>query len=240
MAQQDFFKGLKVVELAGVLAGPAVGMFFAELGAEVIKIENPESGGDMTRHWKLPTEKKSRRTSAYFSAVNYRKTYLFLSFKRKEDRKKIIDLVKEADIVLTNFKAGSAAKYGLDYPSLKKVNAQLIYGEISGFISNPDKVAFDLVLQAETGFMYMNGTPNSGPVKMPVALIDILAAHQLKEGILLALLKRNNTGKGSKISVSLEKSALSSLANQASNFLMEAHIPQPMEVYTPTLPPMEK
>lgn len=236
-ALSTFFSDLKVVELASVLAGPAVGMFFAELGANVIKIENRSKGGDMTRSWKLPTEDKAASVSAYFSAVNYNKTYLDKDLTKSEEQDLVIDIIKSADIVIANFKQKSASKLGMDYNSLLKVNPALIYACIEGFTSDPSKVAFDMVLQAETGFMGMNGYPDALPAKLPVALIDILAAHQLKEGILLALLKKKDDGKGSFVSVSLEEAALSSLANQASNYLMEGHIPKRMGSLHPNIAP---
>jgi len=230
-------KNLKVIELAGVLAGPAVGMFFAELGAEVIKIENAKTGGDMTRKWKLPSEDPKAKTSAYFSAVNYHKQYLFKDLSNPADQAEIHRLIESADIVLTNFKKGSDQKFKMDYKTLSTINPGLIYGSISGFDSQEEKVAFDLVLQAETGFMYMNGTPESGPVKMPVALIDVLAAHQLKEGVLIALLEKQKSGKGAQVNVSLEESAMASLANQACNYLMAGHIPQRMGSLHPNIAP---
>ena len=231
------FENLKVIELAGVLAGPSVGMFFAELGAEVIKVENAKTGGDMTRKWKLPSEDPKAKTSAYFSAVNYNKKYIFKDLSNPDDQQEIHDLIKSADIVLTNFKKGSDKKFNMDYKTLSAMNPSLIYGSISGFNSIEEKVAFDLVLQAETGFMFMNGTPESGPVKMPVALIDVLAAHQLKEGILIALLKKQASDVGAHVSVSLEESALASLANQACNYLMANHIPQRMGSLHPNIAP---
>jgi crotonobetainyl-CoA:carnitine CoA-transferase CaiB-like acyl-CoA transferase len=232
-----FFKDLKVLELAGVLAGPAVGMFFAELGAKVTKIENNKTGGDMTRTWKLPQEDKNSSTSAYFSSVNYHKEYLDLDLKDLKDREVFYALVAESDIVIANFKESSAQKLGVDYQQLSALNPALIYASIEGFSSDPRKVAFDLVLQAETGFMGMNGYPDQLPAKLPVALIDILAAHQLKEGILMALLKKERSGKGSNVRVSLEAAALSSLANQASNYLMEGHIPQRLGSLHPNIAP---
>src|SRR5690606_4167760 len=109
--------------------------------------------------------------------------------------------------------------------------------EITAYENEPDKPAFDVVLQAETGFMYMNGEPGREPARMPVALIDILAAHQLKEAILIALLHRERTGKGSHVSASLFGSAIASLANQASNWLMAGHIPQRMGSAHPNIAP---
>lgn len=231
------WENLKVVELAGVLAGPSVGMFFAELGAQVIKIENSVTSGDMTRKWKLPSESKTSNVSAYFSSVNYHKSYITLNLKNEEDRKIVHQHIKEADIVLTNFKPGSAEKFQMDFDFLKQLNPILIYGEITGFSETSQRPAFDVVLQAESGFMSMNGERNGPPVKMPVALIDVLAAHQLKEGILVAMLQQVKTQKAYKVSVSLFDAALASLVNQASNYLMNDHIPERIGSAHPNIAP---
>lgn len=231
------FEHLKVIELASVLAGPAVGMFFAEMGAEVIKVENKKTGGDMTRRWRLPEESSESNVSAYFSSVNYHKEYIARDFSIASDREDVHELIKTADIVIANFKKGSAKKFSMDHETLTSLNPALIYAQIDGFASDPQKVAFDVVLQAETGFMGMTGFADRNPAKIPVALIDVIAAHQLKEGILIALLKRKNDGNGSLVSVSLEEAALASLANQASNYLMEGHIPQRMGSLHPNIAP---
>jgi crotonobetainyl-CoA:carnitine CoA-transferase CaiB-like acyl-CoA transferase len=222
---QDFFKELKVVEIASVLAGPSAGLFFAELGAQVIKIENKKCGGDVTRSWKLPAENKSDPGSAYFYSVNLLKKSVFADFSVEDDLKNCLKLIAEADLVIVNFKKGDDLKFGLDFESLQKINPRLIYGSVTGFGEESDRVAYDLILQAETGFMSMNGTQESGPLKMPVAFIDLFAAHQLKEGILLALLNRERTGKGAKISISLYDAAIASLANQSSNWLNAGFVP---------------
>lgn len=232
-----YFKDLKVVELASVLAGPAVAMFFAELGAQVIKIENKTADGDLTRKWKLPSEPIDSNVSAYFSSVNYRKQYLPADFTNASEFEQVMEKLAAADVVIVNFKKGDEHKFQLSYDDLCKINPHIIYAHITGYGTQESKTAFDVVLQAETGFMQMNGTPESGPVKMPVALIDILAAHQLKEGILLALHKKQATGKGSYVHTSLYESAIASLANQASNYLMCAHIPQPMGTLHPNIAP---
>ena len=125
----------------------------------------------------------------------------------------------------------------MDYNTLKKLNPSIIYGEINGYGKDSKRAAYDVVLQAETGYMSMNGTTTSGPVKMPIALIDVLAAHQLKEGILLALLKREKTGKGSLVEVSLYDTALASLKNQATNWLMNQFIPQRIGSLHPNIAP---
>jgi crotonobetainyl-CoA:carnitine CoA-transferase CaiB-like acyl-CoA transferase len=225
---------LTIIDASTVLAGPSVGTFFAELGARVIKIENPAIP-DVTRSWKLPAEDRNSRISAYFSSINYKKEYVSLNL--KEERSKFLKLIENADILISNFKAGDEEKFGISDDELRKINPRLICGKINGFGSKSDRVAYDLILQAETGFMSMNGTPESGPVKMPVAMIDVLAAHQLKEGLLLALLKRNNTNVGSTVSVSLYDAAVCSLVNQASNFLMSGEIPQRIGSLHPNIAP---
>ena len=196
MTTQAIFAGLTVVELASVLAGPAVGLFFAELGARVIKIENPVTKGDVTRAWKAPTEDKQKSDSAYYHSVNAGKEVHFLNLKTEEDRQQAYHLIEQADVVIVNYRVGAAQKLGMDYEYLNQLNPRLIYAELTGFGANDRRPAFDVVLQAETGFLYLTGEPDRPPVRMPVALIDILAAHQLKEGILVALLQRAQTGKG--------------------------------------------
>lgn len=235
--EYSFIKNLNVVELSNVLAGPAVGMFFAELGATVIKVENKTTGGDMTRKWKLPSEDSSSNVSAYFSSVNYHKQYLQVDLNSVNDKQKVLELIEQADILIVNFKKGDDEKFGFDHEKIKRLNPSLIYAHITGYGNTNDKTAFDVVLQAETGFMHMNGTATSGPVKMPVALIDILAAHQLKEAILLALIKRQISGTGSYVHVSLYETAIASLANQASNYLMTGSIAQPMGTLHPNISP---
>ncbi|AEI49555.1 CaiB/BaiF CoA transferase family protein [Runella slithyformis] len=234
----EFFKDqLKVVELASVLAGPAVGMFFAELGAEVLKIENKKTGGDMTRSWKLPSEEAASPFSAYYASVNWNKKTYLLDLEEAHDREQAHALLRDADIVISNYRTKVAEKLGVDYATLAERNPTLIFAQLNAFDAHSERPAFDVVLQAEAGFLYMNGEADGPPVKMPVALIDVLAAHQLKEGILLALLRRTHTGKGAYVSVSLFDSAVASLANQATNWLMAGHIPQRMGTQHPTIAP---
>ena len=125
----------------------------------------------------------------------------------------------------------------MDYETLKTINPKLIFAKLTAFGENDDTPAFDVVLQAEAGFLYMTGEADRAPVKMPVALIDLLAAHQLKEGLLVALLQRERTGKGSFVTASLVESAIASLANQATNWLMGNHIPQRMGTMHPNIAP---
>jgi crotonobetainyl-CoA:carnitine CoA-transferase CaiB-like acyl-CoA transferase len=218
--------GIRVIELASVLAGPAVGMFLAELGAEVIKIENPATGGDVTRSWKLPSENPDSPISAYFCSVNWGKQHRFLDLHTTEAKNEVYELAKTADIILVNYKPGDALKLGMGYGTFKAINPKLIYAELTGYGNDDPRAAFDAVLQAETGYMFMNGMPDSPPVKMPIAMMDLLAAHQLKQGILLALLQREKTGNGSHVSTNLYDSGIAMLSNQATNWLMAGQIPQ--------------
>ena len=230
------FKDLTVIELASVLAGPSVGVFFAELGAKVIKVENNKTGGDVTRSWKLASEDKSHPFSAYYSSVNWGKESWFMDLKNKQERQKLDAAISKADIVIANFKPGDAKKLELDFENLKKLNSKLIYGEITGF-GTQKRTAYDVVLQAESGFLSMSGTENGELCKMPVALIDVLAAHHLKEGLLLALLQHQKQAKALKVTVSLYDAALASLVNQGTNWIMGGHIAQPMGTLHPNIAP---
>jgi crotonobetainyl-CoA:carnitine CoA-transferase CaiB-like acyl-CoA transferase len=233
----DFFKGLKVLDLSTALAGPAASMFLAELGAKVVKVENKRTNGDMTRKWKLPVEPKDRVFSAYYCSVNWNKEILLLDLQVPEELRQVLDFAKEADVVISNFKSASAKKLGIDYLSLRALNPGLIFAQITGFGPGIKRPAFDVVLQAEAGFLYMCGEPDGMPVKMPVAMVDVLASHQLKEGILLALLHRERTGEGGFIEASLFEAAVAALVNQATNWLMAGHIPQRMGTMHPNIAP---
>lgn len=226
---------LKVVELASVLAGPLVGSFFAEAGATVIKCEK-KPDGDLTRSWKLASENEGD-ISAYFASANYGKTHLFLDLTETSDRRQLLEELAVADILLSNFKAGDAERFGLSYAFLKEQFPLLIHGQITGFPDDPERTAFDLVLQAEAGYLSMTGSDPGKLAKMPVALIDVLAAHQLKEGLLMALIQKERTGKGALVTVSLYETAIASLANQASSWLMRGHIPQPSGLLHPSIAP---
>lgn len=230
------FAYLKILDLSTVLAGPSVAMFFAELGAEVIKIEHPILP-DVTRTWKLPNEDKESSVSAYFSSINYKKKYLKLDLSQSDDKARLLSLLKESDVLITNFKRSDYNKFGLEKELLEQQFPKLIHGRISGYGCDSDRVAYDLILQAESGFMSMNGTAESGPVKMPVALIDVLAAHQLKEGLLCKLIEREKTGSGGEVSVSLLEAAISSLVNQASNYLMTGKVAERIGSLHPNIAP---
>lgn len=237
MDHQSVFSGLKVLELSSVLAGPAVGMFFAELGAKVTKVENSKTGGDVTRSWKVEGEDLESSDSAYYHAVNWNKDVHFLDLTETADRNKAHNWVGECDIVIANFKHGSSQKLGMDYATLKEINPGLIYGSISAYGKDDPRPGFDVSMQAETGWVYMNGNEDGPPTKMPVALIDVLAAHQLKEGLMIALMNRMKDGKGSEVHVSLYKSSIASLANQASNWLNLNILPKRMGSKHPNICP---
>ncbi len=233
----SIFNEMLVLELASVLAGPSVGQFFAELGAKVIKIENAATKGDVTRSWKLSSESADTDTPAYFCAANWGKTSVALNLTNNSDLQQLYDLVKKADLIIASYKPGDAEKLKVDYKTLQSINPSLIYGHITGYGPEDARAGYDAVIQAESGFMYLNGEPESLPTKMPVALMDVLTAHQLKEGLLVALLQRERTGKGQLIQVSLLEAAISALANQATAYLVADQTPTRMGSEHPNIVP---
>ncbi len=242
MSSQLPFAHLRVIELASVLAGPQVGQFFAELGAKVLKIESP--AGDVTRTWKTsaetpaPAASAGPSVSAYFSASNWGKSSLVLDLTAAAGQDELHRLASRADIVLASYKPGDAEKLRADYATLSAHNPRLIYGHLTGYGPANARAGYDAVLQAEAGFMHLNAAgPGQSPQKMPVAMVDLLAAHQLKEALLTALFRRERTGRGALVQVSLLDSALASLANQAATFLVTGHDPQPLGSGHPSIVP---
>jgi len=191
----------------------------------------------VTRTWRLQNENSDKKDSSYFNSINYGKESIFLDLKSEQAIDQIHELVKKADIFTANFKPGSAVKYGLDYDKLSSINPSIIYAQLYGFNSKSKRLAYDVVMQAETGFLSMTGTQQNELCKIPVALIDLIAGHHMKEAILLALLKKERFRRGSYIELSLLGSGLSSLANQASNYLNESFIAKPMGTYHPNIAP---
>lgn len=221
------FAGLRVLELAAVLAGPQVGQFFAELGAAVLKVEPPT--GDVTRTWRTAGDDPESSVSAYFAASNWGKTSVVLDLTEPAARGELLRLAAGADVLIASYKPGDAEKLGVSYAALAEANPRLIYAHLTGYGPASRRVGYDAVLQAETGFMHLNAAgPTDPPQKMPVALIDLLAAHQLKEGILTALYQREKTDRGAYLTVSLHDSALASLANQGSTWLTTGRDPLPL------------
>ena len=235
------FAHLRVLELASVLAGPQVGQFFAELGAEVLKIESP--AGDVTRTWKTNAETAASQAaaasvSAYFSASNWGKSSLVLNLTTTAGQTSLHRLAASADIVLASYKPGDAEKLRADYATLAAENPRLLYGHLTGYGPDNARAGYDAVLQAEAGFMFLNAAgPGQPAQKMPVAMVDLLAAHQLKEGLLTALFQRERTGRGALVQVSLLDSALAALANQAATCLVTGHDPQPLGSGHPSIVP---
>lgn len=232
------FDDLLVLELASVLAGPSVGQFFAELGATVIKVENPRTGGDVTRQWTAPSGKsRDDDRSAYFCCCNHGKQSIALDLSTDDGQALLHALAREADLVLASYRPGTADALGADHETLLALNPDLIYGHVTGYGPTRPRAGYDAVIQAESGFMHMNGPADGPPTKLPVALMDVLAAHQLKEGLLVALLRRTQGQGGDYVPVSLLHSAVSGLANQATNWLVSEHSPQRMGSAHPNIAP---
>ncbi len=230
------FADLRVLELATVLAGPQVGQFFAELGADVLKIEPP--GGDVTRTWRTAADDPASSVSAYFAASNWGKASVVLDLTQPAAQAELHRLAAGVDIIISSYRPGAAEKLGADYATLSALTPRLIYGQLSGYGPDNPRAGYDAVLQAETGFMHLNAPgPEAPPQKMPVALMDLLAAHQLKEGILTALYQRERTGRGALVEVSLLDSALASLANQGSTWLGGGPDPVPLGSGHPSIVP---
>jgi crotonobetainyl-CoA:carnitine CoA-transferase CaiB-like acyl-CoA transferase len=230
-------KNIRVLELANVLAGPSVGVALAELGATVIKVENLLTCGDVTRTWKLPSEDKDTDISGYFSCVNWGKKSVSIDISTEEGLNIIYSLTRVCDIILVSYKPGDAEKLKVDYKTLNNWNSRIIYAQVTGYGLNNPRAGYDAIIQAESGFTFINGEQDGEPVKMPVALMDILAGHQLKEAIFLALFSRERTGKGSYVETSLIKSGVSALANQAANWLVGNCIPERMGSDHPNIVP---
>jgi len=229
------FRGLKVLDLSTVLAGPSVSMFFAELGATVIKIENSATKGDVTRQWLLPSEPTSR-VGSYFASCNIGKRSLKVDLRQERDLKVVHDLCAESDICVASYKGNDAKKLKVCYETLSALNPRLIYAHITGYGTTDARPGYDAVIQAEAGFTYLNGPPSTA-TKMPVALMDLMCAHQLKEAILVALYKRERENTGSHVSCSLLAAGVSALANQASGYLMTKECPRRIGSDHPTIAP---
>lgn len=230
------FADIRVLELASVLAGPGVGQFFAELGAEVIKVENLKTNGDVTRTWKGSGEQTDDR-SAYFCSVNWGKKSIAIDLTTTEGKTVVQKLAAKSHIIIASYKPGDAEKLGVSYDQMKRSNPKLIYGQVTGYGSDNERVGYDAVIQAESGFMDLNGEKNGLPTKMPVALIDVLAGHQLKEALLVALLRRERSGEGGFVEVSLIQTAVSSLTNQATNWLVANKLPSRQGSLHPNIAP---
>ena len=231
--------GVKVVELARILAGPWAGQTLADLGAEVIKVEAPE--GDDTRRWGPPfIEREGDRSAAYFHAANRGKKSVVCDFRTPEGQDYVRRLVADADVVIENFKVGGLAKYGLDWPSLQAVNPRLIYCSITGFGQDgpyAHRAGYDFIIQGMAGLMSVTGEPDGQPQKVGVAVTDVFTGVYAATAILAALHQRSVTGRGQQIDMALMDVASSIMANQNMNYLATGKAPQKMGNAHPNLAP---
>ena len=236
--------GLKVVELARILAGPWAGQVLADLGADVVKVERPGAGDD-TRGWGPPFlegEHSERLDAAYFHACNRGKRSLAVDFEQPEGREIIRKLTTGADIVIENFKTGGLAKYGLDYGSLSKLNPRLIYCSITGFGHDGPyrhRAGYDFIIQGMGGMMDLTGDPDGEPQKPGVAFADIFTGLYSVIAIQAALRRREITGQGAEIDMALFDTQLAVLANQAMNYFVSGQSPRRMGNAHPNLGPYQ-
>lgn len=246
MTQDTPLKGLKVVELARILAGPWIGQTLADLGADVIKVETPE--GDDTRHWGPPFIERQLRdgtvetVAAYFHAANRGKTSVTCDFSDPVELAKLKDLISQADVLVENFKVGGLEKFGLDYASLSKLNPRLIYASVTGFGQNGPRAkqpGYDFLIQGMCGIMDLTGDPNGEPQKVGVAWIDIFTGLYGVIGIQAALAERMRSGLGQQIDLSLLDCGVGVLANQATNFLLGGDAPTRLGNAHPNIVPYQ-
>jgi len=231
--------GIRVIELARILAGPWAGQTLADLGADVIKVEAPE--GDDTRRWGPPfIESRGETTAAYFHATNRGKRSITCDFRTAEGQDTVRRLVADADVLIENFKVGGLAKYGLDYASLRKVNPRLIYCSITGFGQDgpyAHRAGYDFIIQGMSGLMSVTGPADGQPQKVGVAVTDIFTGVYAATAILAALVQRGRTGEGQQIDMALLDVATSVMANQAMNYLASGKAPGLMGNAHPNLAP---
>ncbi|MFK7750967.1 MAG: CaiB/BaiF CoA transferase family protein [Sedimentitalea sp.] len=219
--------GLKVVELARILAGPWAGQTLSDLGAEVTKIESPK--GDDTRAWGPPfVERGDDISASYFHSTNRGKASVTVDFATPEGQAQIREMVKDADIFIENFKVGGLKKYGLDFDSLSQINPGLVYCSITGFGQTgpyAHRAGYDFIIQGMSGLMSITGAPEGQPQKSGVAITDIFTGIYAVSGILAALHQRASTGRGQHIDMALLDVAVAVTANQALNYLTTGTAP---------------
>lgn len=223
--------GLKVLELARVLAGPWAGQILADLGADVIKIESP--AGDGTRLWGPPWVEREEgdREAAYYHAANRGKRSVVADFKNADDLRRVSELAAGADVVLENFKTGTLARYGLDFASLEALNPRLVYCSITGFGQTGPRASeagYDFVIQAMSGFMALTGEPAGQPMKMGISISDLTCGLYSVIGIQAALAMRQRTGRGQHVDMALLDCSVGLLASQATHYLTTGENPPRM------------
>jgi crotonobetainyl-CoA:carnitine CoA-transferase CaiB-like acyl-CoA transferase len=215
--------GTNVLDLSRVLAGPLASMLLGDLGANVIKVERPGSGDD-TRGWGPPFD--SAGASAYFLSVNRNKKSLAADLADPRDRSLIHQLIASSDVVIDNFKRGMLERNGFDIPAILAQNSSLVWCTITGFGANSDRAGYDFVVQAERGWMSITGEPDGAPMKVGVALADVVAGKDACIAILAALVARARTDHGRHVTVSLAASASAALVNVAQNALVTGEEPR--------------
>ena len=223
--------GLKVLELARVLAGPWAGQILADLGADVIKIESP--AGDGTRLWGPPWVEREQgdREAAYYHAANRGKRSVVADFKNADDLRRVRELAAGADVVLENFKTGTLARFGLDFASLEALNPRLVYCSITGFGQTGPRAreaGYDFVIQAMSGFMALTGEPAGQPMKMGISISDLTCGLYSVIGIQAALAMRERTGRGQHVDMALLDCSVGLLASQATHYLTTGENPPRM------------
>ena len=240
---------LKVLDLSRVLAGPWATQMLADLGADVIKVERPGAGDD-TRSWGPPFLKDAdghdTTAATYFTACNRNKRAITLDMAKPEGQALIKQLAAQSDVLVENFKVGGLKQYGLDYASLKAANPRLIYCSVTGFGQDgpyAERAGYDLMMQAMSGMMsitgHADGEPGGGPMRMGVALIDILTGIYACSAILAAVEARHQTGCGQHIDMALLDVGMAVLANQAAGFLNTGAVPQRQGNTHPSLAPYQ-
>ena len=233
--------GLKVIELARILAGPWAGQTLGDLGAEVIKVESPQ--GDDTRQWGPPFIDHDGETSAaYFHSCNRGKASVTIDFRTADGQSQLRALIADADILIENFKLGGLAKYGLDYASMKEMNPGLIYCSITGFGQTgpyAHRAGYDYIIQGMSGLMSITGEPDGAPQRAGVAITDIFTGVYASTAILAAVHQRATTGLGQHIDMALLDVAVAVTANQAMNYLSTGTPPTRTGNYHPNLTPYQ-
>ncbi|WP_299472063.1 CaiB/BaiF CoA-transferase family protein [uncultured Roseibium sp.] len=236
-------EGIKVVELARILAGPWTGQTLADLGADVIKVESPQ--GDDTRGWGPPfvkDETGEEGDAAYFHSCNRGKRSVVADFRTEEGQEIVRRLVADADVLIENFKVGGLEKYGLDYDSLKQVNPKLIYCSVTGFGQTgpyAHRAGYDFMIQGMGGIMDLTGNPDGAPQKIGVAFADIFTGLYGVIGILAALRRRDETGDGEWVDMALLDAQVAVLANQALNFFVSGNAPKRLGNAHPNIVPYQ-
>jgi crotonobetainyl-CoA:carnitine CoA-transferase CaiB-like acyl-CoA transferase len=236
--------GLRVLELARILAGPWAGQILADLGADVIKVER-RGAGDDTRSWGppfVPAAADGHLGAAYFHGTNRGKRSIELDYDREEDRRIVRKLVARSDVLIENFKVGGLAKFGVDYESLAPDNPRLIYCSVTGFGQTgpyATRAGYDLMAQGIAGIMDLTGTPESEPLRVGVPVSDLFTGTYAVVGILAALARREKTGRGGYVDMALVDSTVGVLANQALNYLVSGTVPHRMGNAHPNITPYQ-